>query len=529
MKSAHAFKSLAPSMFCLCAFAYLQLPLILAADWPQIAHDARRTGRSPDSPYPPFQIEWRRRIEGERIGIYNQPVTGAGKVFVGTLEGVMHCWPLDGQEYKKREGNDIWTLAADGPIVQAAAYENGRLFFGAADGRCYALDAETGAMIWTADAGRPGFSQAALVAGGKLFLGDRAGVFYAFDLESGEILWRHDAGEPFLASAAYNDGRVFCAAEDMKLRALDAKTGALVWESDTMPGNGIINYYPVVDAGRVAIRTIPFTQYKTTYRSFSISFREEGKPLSVMGWHSYPEGARLAGDAYWRDQDTPRPERLAKFNAAARAAYAAEPEAMTLHVFDAATGERACIAPIVYNMVNTGAPFPPVVGADGFWYAGTTMSGQANECGMVKIDPATGDIIDVLQEYVGGYDSDGWGGRQFTVMPDGSLSGDLFLATGWTGDEHNMFCVGGNVLYGTHWSGAWDALDLETRVPFSHADYVNMYSEKWGKEQGYYVRKFATDFGANYGGPIVSGRYFLAAQESGVGDVICVKSLAGDK
>lgn len=498
--------------------------------WPQIAHDAQRTGRSPDSPRPPFQVEWNHKIENERIGDHNQPIVGEDKVFIGTLEGVMHCWPLDGGEHKKREGKDIWTFSASGPIVQAAGYADKRVFFGAIDGCCYALDAGTGELIWKADVGFPGFSQAALLAEGKLFMGDRAGVFYAFDQKSGDILWRYECGAPFIASAAYADGRVYCAAEDMKLRALDAGTGALVWESETMPGNGFLNYYPVVDAGKVIVRTMPFTRFITDSYSYSVTGREEGKPFIGTSWHGYPDAARAAGAAYWRGKDTPRAQRLAEFNAATRAAYAAEPEAMTFHVLDAAIGKRAYIVPIVYNMVNTGTPYPPVVGADGFWYAGTTMNGQANSCQVVKIDPATGDIVDTLQEYVGGYDSDGWGGKNFTVMPDGSLGDFVFLGGTGPGDEDSMFSVGGDVLYGRYWRRCWDGLDLKTRIPFSHSDYVDLYTKKWGREQGHYKRGFAMDALLHaFSGPVVCGDYVLGNQAAGVGHVFCVKSQAGEE
>lgn len=489
--------------------------------WPQLAHDAGRSGRSPDSPHPPFTIAWQHTITGERVDVWNQPVLANGRVFIGTIEGGMHCWPLEEQAYNAAGGMDIWAFKADGPIIGAAGYANGRLFFGAADGCCYALDASDGSLVWKTDVGRPGFSQAALIAGDRVFLGGRSGVFYAFDQSGGEILWRYDAGAPFLASAAYADGRVYCGAEDMRIRALDATTGALVWESDTLPGAGLLNHHVVADAGKAIVRTVPFTKFKTTNYSFSIFGREEGKPLTLIGWHTYPEAARAAGEAYWRNQDVPRRQRLTEFNLAMREAFFAEPETMTFHALDAATGKRAYIAPIVYNMSNASAPQPPVVGPDGFWYAGTTMSGKANECCMVKIDPATGDIVDTLQDYVGG-NEDGWGGGYFTVMPDGSLSGDLFLSGGWTGDEDSMFSVGGKVLYGRHGHGGWDAIDLQSRIPFSHESHRIHY-----KTQNDLNRVMGFP-GNAFTGFAIGGEYLVGTQVAGFGVLFCVRGVKGE-
>ena len=64
------------------------------ADWPQRACTPQRTGATTDSPQPPFKLAWLHHIAGERIHSWNQPIIAEGKVFLGTTEGVMHCWPL---------------------------------------------------------------------------------------------------------------------------------------------------------------------------------------------------------------------------------------------------------------------------------------------------------------------------------------------------------------------------------------------------------------------------------------------------
>lgn len=508
-------------ILCVLAWAVVVVCNGAAADWPQRACTPQRTGASPDTPVPPFN-SYTHVISGERIGGWHQPIIAGGRVFVGTIEGGLHCWPVAVKEYnlmrsvEKKE--NLWVFRARGPIVQSAGHESGRVFFGSMDGCAYALDAETGGLVWKTEVGRPGFSTAALIAEGKLFLGGRGGAMCAFDLESGNILWQFEAGGPFFASAAYDAGVVFAPAEDMRIYALDAGTGKLVWRSEPLHGAGFREYYPVVASGRVVMRTCPHIVPANKSVSYSrqdrirIDLRPPDTRDYAMGsMYIFPFGAAEAGEEYWRNPDAPRGERLAAFSESVRKAFELEPGTLTFHVLDAETGRRAFVAPVVYNAVQNGPGVPPVAGPDGCWYAATTVTCVGNTCMMAKIDPETGDIVDVLQDYVGG-GADGWGGRYYTVMPDGSLSDELFLKGGWTGDEDNHFSVGGNVLYGRHGHGGWDGIDLSERIAFSGR------VKPW--ELG--------NIGANsYCGFAISGRHMAGPSICGSGMVRCFEG-AGD-
>jgi quinohemoprotein ethanol dehydrogenase len=88
------------------------------------------------------------------------------------------------------------------------------------------------------------------VDGALYFTGSYAKV-YAVDAESGKLLWTYDpqvwkrdpARFRLMFSAnrgvAYDNGRVFVAALDGYLTALDAKTGKLLWETATLPPNTV--------------------------------------------------------------------------------------------------------------------------------------------------------------------------------------------------------------------------------------------------------------------------------------------------
>ena len=66
---------------------------------------------------------------------------------------------------------------------------DGRVYVGAADGHCYALDAETGKEVWRLKTRGP-ILDAPTVAAGTVYLGSGDGCVYALDAASGEVRWK---------------------------------------------------------------------------------------------------------------------------------------------------------------------------------------------------------------------------------------------------------------------------------------------------------------------------------------------------
>ena len=113
-----------------------------ADDWPMLGHDAARSGGTVTELRPPFIRKWYRLFPDEGIQSGVQPVIANGKVFVGTLAGVVHV--MDAQT-----GKDLWSFKTGGPILHAAAVGRQKVFFGSADGVVYALGADNGVLAWS--------------------------------------------------------------------------------------------------------------------------------------------------------------------------------------------------------------------------------------------------------------------------------------------------------------------------------------------------------------------------------------------
>jgi len=68
------------------------------ADWPMLAHDPTRSGATPSEIRPPFERKWYRLFPDESLMSGVQPVIADGKVFIGTMRGILHA--IDAQTGK---------------------------------------------------------------------------------------------------------------------------------------------------------------------------------------------------------------------------------------------------------------------------------------------------------------------------------------------------------------------------------------------------------------------------------------------
>jgi hypothetical protein len=69
---------------------------------------------------------------------------------------------------------------------------------------------------------------------------------HALDAATGALRWRYQTGGSILFSAAYQDNTVYFASNDMHAYALNATTGALIWQSAKLGSGGFYSYWPVI-------------------------------------------------------------------------------------------------------------------------------------------------------------------------------------------------------------------------------------------------------------------------------------------
>jgi len=107
-------------------------------DWPQLRHDALRSGVAATALPGKLKRAWRVEVGGR----LTQPVVAGGKVIVASVDaGTVHA--LD-----EKTGRAVWTYAAGGRVDSPPAIHNGMVLFGSADGRVYCLRLADGQLVW---------------------------------------------------------------------------------------------------------------------------------------------------------------------------------------------------------------------------------------------------------------------------------------------------------------------------------------------------------------------------------------------
>jgi len=142
-------------------------------------------------------------------------------------------------------GAQLWSYSVGaGVSISSPAVENGVVYFGASDDNIYALNASTGAKLWSYTTGVPLVTSPA-IANGVLYVGsndDERGErdFFALNASTGALLWSSEGVGPptSFSPAAVANGVVYVAAADALDRSYDlyaanASTGALLWSFQT--------------------------------------------------------------------------------------------------------------------------------------------------------------------------------------------------------------------------------------------------------------------------------------------------------
>jgi outer membrane protein assembly factor BamB len=78
-------------------------------------------------------------------GFHTNPLVVGDKIYAGNRDGYLYAIYAQGSP---AAGELAWKFQTDGPILFSAAYQDGVIYFPSNDSYVYALNAETGALIW---------------------------------------------------------------------------------------------------------------------------------------------------------------------------------------------------------------------------------------------------------------------------------------------------------------------------------------------------------------------------------------------
>jgi outer membrane protein assembly factor BamB len=170
-------------------------------------------------------------------------------------------------------------------LSSSPAVVNGVVYFGSGDDNIYALDASTGAKLWSFATHGSVRSSPALANGvvyfGTFDISSFSGDFYALNANTGAKLWSYNTGY-IESSPAVANGVVYIGSDNNNVYALNANTGALLWKYVT--GNAV-ETSPAVANGVVYVASIGVQSIRTErrYRSLTLELCDRKLLLFFTG------------------------------------------------------------------------------------------------------------------------------------------------------------------------------------------------------------------------------------------------------
>jgi Ca-activated chloride channel family protein len=208
---------------------------------------------------------------------------------------------LEAASFGTPDGKTGWVLRLPGgrPIA-TPAYADGMLFVGGGYGshEFYAVDAETGRIIWKIQTGDDG-PTAAVVADGMVAFNTESCTLVVVDERRGRLIWEEWLGDPLMSQPAIDKGVLFMAhpaatgrpvkpteyhprpaspGGSHRLLAAELSTGRHIWEQEI---SGDVITAPVISDGTVYFTTFNGSSYALNAADGSVLWVKENAATSA--------------------------------------------------------------------------------------------------------------------------------------------------------------------------------------------------------------------------------------------------------
>lgn len=173
--------------------------------------------------------------------LWSDPVTDGESVWFGSDDG--HFYALD-----VASGELQWKFATQNRVRGQAAMDREKLYFSADDNKLYALDKATGELVYQVNLGSgaprdvPAYEQdnrfdwrgsSPLLSDGKLYVGGSDGKVRALNADTGAQIWEFHTEGSVRSRPAVIGETLVAGSWDGKVYGLDIATGEKQWHYDT--------------------------------------------------------------------------------------------------------------------------------------------------------------------------------------------------------------------------------------------------------------------------------------------------------
>lgn len=206
----------------------------VGADWANLGGTTEHAGIADGSAVSSPLYVWSQNAGGN---IYmTSPVVGGDKVFVATTDddNLKKCHIA---AYDAATGNKLWQFKTDNSVKNTMVYADGLVLACDASMRLYAIDANSGKLVWDKKLNRyvlPENLHGLAVADGVVYAG-QGGNFTALKVKDGSVVWKNEAwsgGEGTQSTTTVGEGVALASAHWNGLFAHDVRDGKLLWKKN---------------------------------------------------------------------------------------------------------------------------------------------------------------------------------------------------------------------------------------------------------------------------------------------------------
>jgi outer membrane protein assembly factor BamB len=194
-------------------------------NWPMFGLNRARTRYLPASRVkPPYRLLWHYT---ERPLLEFPPIYVDGRLYAVNNSGT--AFALDAET-----GKVLWERSLGRLNASSPAYSKHRLYIvNLVPGHVVKLDAKTGRVIWRR--ALPGRAESSpLVIGSTVYFGCENDQLFALSTRNGHVRWATTLGGPVKSAPAYRNGVLYVGDYGGYMNAVDAKTGRIKWQTSSL-------------------------------------------------------------------------------------------------------------------------------------------------------------------------------------------------------------------------------------------------------------------------------------------------------